>query len=915
MDVVESPLEASTEEVTVSEVCETVLQELENMRKALTCSLCLSTYTDAVLLPQCNHSYCRECLLHALQLAQRCPQCQQKAQRRSLVDAPLLNRLVRTYKQTARAFGRAPITYQASMALTQLPDSSSDAHTSMAHIHQHLQVAQTFGKVLAQNPDRALWYHEQQQVIQANQRHLLETALKQKPPDPSQLAQEAREQYAADAELDDFYSVEGGGGDVPVAEVATATRPAVEADQTPRVDNKRAIEDGYDSDITTDEIPVASDDRSLDSEATTDELPPRVSFSNKTEMIVPKQVQVSPREVNQPITANNASELSPVAENDEFVDPDDLFDNKDEASKDARRLSEKEHDAESTTPPVADPKMLAQLDATNEDAEVTANDDSVDGAMEDEATEPSEAKASPSDDDIDEKENVATRSSRFSFDRLTTPPSKSPTKPPSSHKSLRIDTTPSRRSLEFSVGDLVYVSARTWPGINKPGGMGRVAQVHAYGAYDINYVLGGRERRVDASFVSPPDEGELGRSSASRSKRIATKKEEEIPGSLLKKLAAEGFDTGAPVVTAKRKRPTRKAVPAEEPPTKKARSALSCVECLVPGRSQGAVKEAFDVSQLSEEELCANADAFYSKRLQKAVQKGQIHIVASSLSESETKKLRKLCKDSKTRGRSKGHCAGDMTTRSHFFVDVQVKLSEKFNPKTTTLCLLPCNRQSQGKTNAVGRVRTLKAMRATLAGVPIVSSTWLSSLDDEFVLPSSSAFIRSLPLKSHGVTGADFGVARTAAGMLRFGKNTGVLVGYSIYICGGSLSRQSEIDTSVLIRESGAELLSNPLSATKSIQADDNEECVVLLTNDTIDSGITPALDEAIRSNPGQVLVVTSQWLFDSISCGFPVPDIEAYKPPNPQAQDLWEMTKAVGDDVTPRTCASAKSHCEVDLS
>jgi len=56
----------------------------------------------------------------------------------------------------------------------------------------------------------------------------------------------------------------------------------------------------------------------------------------------------------------------------------------------------------------------------------------------------------------------------------------------------------------FSVGCIVRVDARTWPGINQPGGVGRVTRVHAEGkTVDVKYVLGGRESNVDVKWVHP----------------------------------------------------------------------------------------------------------------------------------------------------------------------------------------------------------------------------------------------------------------------------------------------------------------------------------------------------------------------------------------------------------------------------
>lgn len=61
----------------------------------------------------------------------------------------------------------------------------------------------------------------------------------------------------------------------------------------------------------------------------------------------------------------------------------------------------------------------------------------------------------------------------------------------------------------FSEGDLVEVQSRTWPGINKPGGSGRIVRVHQetdesgqqVAVYDVRYVLGGLERRIEREYV------------------------------------------------------------------------------------------------------------------------------------------------------------------------------------------------------------------------------------------------------------------------------------------------------------------------------------------------------------------------------------------------------------------------------
>ena len=60
---------------------------------------------------------------------------------------------------------------------------------------------------------------------------------------------------------------------------------------------------------------------------------------------------------------------------------------------------------------------------------------------------------------------------------------------------------PEDESQLFSVGDQVEVESRTWPGINKPGGHGRVMKLNDDGTINVKYVLGGSEKRVELKYV------------------------------------------------------------------------------------------------------------------------------------------------------------------------------------------------------------------------------------------------------------------------------------------------------------------------------------------------------------------------------------------------------------------------------
>ena len=140
------------------------------------------------------------------------------------------------------------------------------------------------------------------------------------------------------------------------------------------------------------------------------------------------------------------------------------------------------------------------------------------------------------------------------------------------------DSVDREAAAAFQVGDIVQVQSRTWPGVNKPGGIARIAKVLPdSSSYHVNYILGGREKNVDGLFISLPpeemtvqddaptanDEDNDNRdtcfSSTSRerkSRRISTQQQQheqqqqetkvklelELPPELMKQLASEGFD-------------------------------------------------------------------------------------------------------------------------------------------------------------------------------------------------------------------------------------------------------------------------------------------------------------------------------------------------------------------------------------
>ena len=126
---------------------------------------------------------------------------------------------------------------------------------------------------------------------------------------------------------------------------------------------------------------------------------------------------------------------------------------------------------------------------------------------------------------------------------------------------------------EWPIGTVVNVQARTWPGVNKQGGVGRITGRNPDGTYNVAYVLGGRESSVETIFVSKEDQGDddtikqgrVGSRPLARKRRVRAGNAglSGLPEELLKKLAEEGFDIPGHKTKpkAKRKGTTAKAKP------------------------------------------------------------------------------------------------------------------------------------------------------------------------------------------------------------------------------------------------------------------------------------------------------------------------------------------------------------------
>jgi hypothetical protein len=212
--------------------------------------------------------------------------------------------------------------------------------------------------------------------------------------------------------------------------------------------------------------------------------------------------------------------------------------------------------------------------------------------------------------------------------------------------------------------------------------------------------------------------------------------------------------------------------------------------------------------------------------------------------------------------------------------------------------------------NLTPRLRTLKAMRAAINGVPIVSSEWIKACgqQNEVVVPTSSMFIRSLPTKTDELEkngSALYGVASLAADYHRApnAKKIAPLANCCVHLC-GPFSSKKRSDIQLLSKEAGAKMLSSPsdaISKLKTLAADSsNDTIMVLLCDDPSSNAIPAAMEQEAKmvlqgdnNNKDSLLVVNSSWLFDTITCGSRVPP-NAFEPSSPRAKELWQLTLPV---------------------
>jgi len=560
-------MSSAEEPLSTSEVCRKIQGALDNMSRSLRCPVCQSTMVaDSIVLSKCNHAYCRPCIERCLKEKRLCPVCHQKCHpRRSLTEDPRLAALGRQTVALYRHFGLAPVHHlESKPMMTQLSPEHDERR--LTTVHRTLQVSRTFRKALPSQEDAL------QEIVTANEKALLKVVTGRRDQHPECCQVQDKKPAAAE--------------DAKKSDEKTPSQTNTKAESS--MEEEPAGASG-DADI----VQKVEAEGDLFHQSKLGENRARGRFgkrNNDVQLVQPLGhiLTTEDKAVPAEVTVHNTSSPQVTSQVSEHTQP--IL-----------------NDQESTKSPLPTTPEVT----TKQTAKATSDSESDDDDWVAVIQQANPQEQTPLTKPASEKKTHTSTSEETSH-TVANPQGESPT----------------AGSHEFKVGDIVNVQARTWPGMNKPGGTARVTGLVANG-YNVAYILGSRERNVDTSFVSAP----LDVKPRSRGKT-------ELSCQVLQELEAQGFGlyqqrrvgtdaASAPVsVKAKKKRPAQK---------------------LVGDSDKKRSRQTVDVSQIPEwttEEMYALADAWYQECLAKGFKNKVMHVVATNLSDKCMKAMKRLEKES-----------------------------------------------------------------------------------------------------------------------------------------------------------------------------------------------------------------------------------------------------------------------------
>lgn len=531
------PLDASfADKKAINEMIRDVRTHYDEMGKALMCPICQSTLKKAIVLP-CVHAFCKACLddyynppmpkrernkksSPPRKVKKECPVCKTpNSGRRSGEECEDLDQTITSFKTIGRSFSFAPVKYAPGIVMTQLQPTYEDSESEdededevdkkmsgekrISHIHE---------------------FEEHYQVAKAVQRAF------------SDPVEEAESQMHTRATVKDDWMINRN------RQIAKEQQAVVDADkQFLNREVKRLVEKKQAATTSrNNDIPPSTSNNEIDQSESQVAATNIIELANDLEAkhivgVTSKALeQVDNRDESiankssvENIIGNNHDEevedATSTVDEDEFCTaPDDsqvMYDTSIEDSQAASSLNvtiihdgntakKADRPGSSDNFSMRNPRGSVATAATDRSSPIVFHDGNTVKKM-------SHRQQSNDDDGVSfhnsysGNDDPAPMRSETIYDLVECTNSYVPT---TTVASLR----PTEQERIITKGTIVFVQARTWPGINKPGGVARVTKVHAAVdnggnsiKYDVKYILGGKEPRVDESFITINEVDEL----------------------------------------------------------------------------------------------------------------------------------------------------------------------------------------------------------------------------------------------------------------------------------------------------------------------------------------------------------------------------------------------------------------------
>lgn len=967
------------------QICLTLQSELHNIGKSLSCPLCLCTLRNPTLLP-CNHAFCTSCLITSFEpkhnrtisprsgkhvYRNQCPICKVPCTKRCMQESEHLAGLVKAYKKTLRSFGLTPIVYddKADIAMTQIEETvnfdlslegmeeeleineekkamvtRTEVAPSLRQCHEHLEVSKGIQEQL-------------KRAMKSMQKEGKENALNQVL-DPqhggktsTQSAKEL-EKMSTIRKLD--FLLKDQEKVVKVDERALI-RAAVSMQKrrsksNERDDSCRSKVVQIDEDEQQESVVVDKDMEEQSSDAGSnsdiadrivDQLEEQDFDDTQHKFYRATSAIENSRKILEQQPQESQSQTFFSAPDEDVDDHDDDVDDEDDASKVIESLAQEASNEIATTQDLMDDAR--EKEAADRSGEWLEE--------EEEEKEKEEREHRELKDDMNDKMEYRNTSQVSTHDKFLSADSR--LNLDNEIVSDRCFVVKGEQNF-YPIGTIVRVADRTWPGVNKLGGVAKIVKVHdeseAGIKYDVAYVLGGREKLVDSSFVTMHDEETSGSLASTtmdqtssvesrdhstpsarpsrKSRRVDERKQVE---EWIAKIDAEEMtkteeDSSANLSSSAPKRLLGEKENVDGNKAKKKKKHCNelsstknhlCKDDASGSKMEGngMIKspastndiQVTDVDHIlrlmSFKDILASAMSHYLSRLKMSPKEKKtcemFYITTSSLSDKEQQIVKKMIQRLST-GK------------------VKLKLLKDFNPYKTNI-LITATSDEFGNNEKIAKLRTMKAMRSALTGIPIVDASWCQAcLDAKEIVLEADNCVTSLPTKVESYmknsnimasydkprdfSTASYGVLSLALCVHSSQRQPLLLFqNMKVFLAGEGWHKETTKakDVQLLVKEGGGSLLPSSLDAIKTIKKHTKKLVVILCDDSDTDSlsGISSDLACAIREryhsfdfvSEKPLLVVDSKWLFDSISCA-KLLEASNFKPSSPIATSMWHL-------------------------